>query len=456
MAIDPTIQTLLDAVPDYQTFLTVDEMHANSHQLASDYPDIVEIVPLGHSRAGQAIEALKIGSGSKTGFMVGLPHPNEPIGAMMLEFLTRQLAEDDALRESLDYTWYIIKAIDPDGTRLNQGWFKGPFTITNYARNFYRPPGVQQIEWTFPIDYKTYSFHEPLPETRAYMKLIDIYPPDFIFSLHNAGFGGVYLYLSHDLPEMYPPFFEVVEHTNLPLHLGEPEVPYATQYEKAVFGMIGLGNAYDFLEKTLERDPAEVLSAGASSYEYAARNGDPLFLVCEMPYFYNAAINDLSQSDVVRRDAVIKGIAVQRQMWAFIESTLKKLSGELTVSSPFKDATELNVKNIASYMDSTENYARTNPDFENYATVAEAFDSAYGRRFYTFLSLGMVVRMIETQIEHGGTTPKLEETLAEAEHAFNEEATYLEDGIDYSVIPIKKLVQVQLASALLALRSHTN
>jgi len=41
------------------------------------------------------------------------------------------------LRESLGYTWYLVKCIDPDGTRLNEGWFKGPFSIENLARHYY-------------------------------------------------------------------------------------------------------------------------------------------------------------------------------------------------------------------------------------------------------------------------------------------------------------------------------
>jgi len=32
------------------------------------------------------------------------------------------------LREELGYTWHFIKSIDADGMRLNEGWFKGPFT----------------------------------------------------------------------------------------------------------------------------------------------------------------------------------------------------------------------------------------------------------------------------------------------------------------------------------------
>jgi hypothetical protein len=451
---DINLQALLDSVPDYQHFLTVDEMRASSAQLAAEFPGVVTLQTLGYSRGGIPIEALRIGSGEKVGMMVGLPHPNEPIGAMMIEFISRRLAEDDTLREQLGYTWYMIKVIDPDGTRLNEGWFKGPFSITNYARHFYRPPGEQQVEWTFPVEYKTYRFDQPLPETQAWMKLIEQNPPDFIFSLHNAGFGGVYLYLSHDLQSMYAPFFQLVEQVNLPLHLGEPEVPYAQQFHPAVFGMLGLESTYDFMEKTLGKDPAEIMSAGASSYEYSKRFADPLFLVCEMPYFYSAAINDLSQTEHIRRDSALRGIEADRVIWGFIQETVDAIADKLTVTSPFRDTILLNLKMIPPYFDSLEQHARTAPEMEQFATRAELFDHAYGRRFYSLLSLGQLVRMLQIEIAASGQVPALADALERAQAAFKRESAYLEDHIDYNVIPIRKLVQVQLGSAILALQNR--
>jgi hypothetical protein len=184
------IMALLDDVPDFAAFLTVDELKSSTQRLVNEYPAVVEVLPVGHSRQGEVIEALKIGAGPKTALLFAMPHPNEPIGSMMLEVLSLKLAQDDGLWEALGYTWYLIKCIDPDGTRLNEGWFKGPFSITNYAQHYYRPPSHQQVEWSFPIDYKTLHFHDPLPETRALMTLIEQTRPDFIYSLHNAGFGG--------------------------------------------------------------------------------------------------------------------------------------------------------------------------------------------------------------------------------------------------------------------------
>ena len=46
------IQKLIDNIPDYQQFLTVDEMDENSKRLAAEFPGIVEIFEAGKSRKG--------------------------------------------------------------------------------------------------------------------------------------------------------------------------------------------------------------------------------------------------------------------------------------------------------------------------------------------------------------------------------------------------------------------
>ncbi|MCK4693892.1 MAG: hypothetical protein KAT23_09675, partial [Anaerolineales bacterium] len=263
------VLNILNDVPDYQVFLTVDELIASTHELANRHPKVVKVLPIGHSRQGDVIEAIKIGSGPRQALLFAMPHPNEPIGSMMLEYLSLRLAEDDGLRESLGYTWHLVKCIDPDGTRLNEGWFKGPFSIENYARHYYRPPAYQQVAWTFPIDYKTLHFHDPLPETQALMDLIEKVRPDFMYSLHNSDFGGVYYYIWEEAPQLYKPFHKLVESQGLPLHLGEPEMPYEMKFASAIYKDSSIAAEYDFLEQQIATDPAEIISGGTLSFEYA-------------------------------------------------------------------------------------------------------------------------------------------------------------------------------------------
>jgi len=444
------MDAILEDVPDYEVFLTVDELRASAQALAQAHPDVVSLMPVGHSRSGDPIEALKIGGGAKKALLFAMPHPNEPIGSMMLEYLSRRLATDDALRRSLGYTWHIIKCIDPDGTRLNEGWFKGPFSIGNYARHYYRPPSYQQVEWTFPIDYKTLHFHDPLPETQALGALIERVRPDFFYSLHNSGFGGAYFYLSEEAPALYEPFHALVRSQDLPLHLGEPELPHAIEYTKAIFRLPQISEVYDFLAEQTGQDPANIISGGTSSFDYASTLGDPLCLVCEMPYFYNPAIHDTSASDLTRREAILQMVARAREDFDFFQAQYQAVEDELTIPSPFRDPIEELLRVFPHRMAAQENWARTDPKTDRTATVAEKFDNLVAHRFYRLLSGGMLVRMLETQIAAAGESPALVEACRKVSAFFESNVEALEVDLDYTVIPIQKLVRVQLGSALLA------
>ncbi|MBS7355912.1 MAG: hypothetical protein KIG86_05650 [Eubacteriales bacterium] len=87
------INELLKDVPDYKQFLTLEELDASTRKLAEEHPDCVSMFELGKTTEGRSILALKIGSGSKNALFFGCPHPNEPIGTMMLEHFTKVLAE---------------------------------------------------------------------------------------------------------------------------------------------------------------------------------------------------------------------------------------------------------------------------------------------------------------------------------------------------------------------------
>ena len=449
MRFDDVLNIIHD-VPDYEVFLTVDELKASTHQLANSHPNTVEILPIGQSRQGDPIEAIKIGNGPKKALLFAMPHPNEPIGSMMLEYWSLRLAEDDALRESLGYTWYLIKCIDPDGTRLNEGWFKGPFSIENYARHYYRPPSFQQVAWTFPIDYRTLHFHDPMPETQALMALIEEVRPDLMYSLHNSDFGGVYFYIWEEAPSLYEPFHQLVESQGLPLHLGESERPYETEYAAAIYKDSSISAEYDYLAQQTNTDPAEIIKGGTLSFEYARKFCDPFTLICEMPYFYNPAINDTSASDMMRRDVLLQAIAETRENVSFVQGLYDAVESELTAPSPFRDAIEEELRTSLEELAAKETWVQTDLRATELATVAQEFDSLVIHKYHRLAELGMLVRMLDAQTAVTGESPLLSSAREAAEAAFDAHSTALQAELDYTVVPIQRLVRVQLGSALLA------
>ncbi|WP_071394051.1 M14 family zinc carboxypeptidase [Bacillus tuaregi] len=449
------IQAVVNNVPDYQVFLTVDEMDHSTRELAKEFPDAVTIFEAGISRNGHSILGMKIGDGAKNALCFACPHPNEPIGAMTMEYFSRALAENQQLREELGFTWYIIKCIDPDGVRLNEGWFKGPFNLYSYMKNYFRPIGYEQVEWTFPIDYKDLHFHKPLPETQALMKIIDETKPSFMFSLHNAGFGGAYWYLSHDLPELYDDLRDSAMKQGIPLSLGEPEEPFITKLSPAIFQSMSIKDAYDFTEKITGAAPH--IENGTSSSDYALSKADCVTLLAELPYFYDPRIQDMKEGNLTRREAILRNIEISKKHFYSLDRMLDEIRLYISKDNPFIKLVDEVIKFVKEGSEAKVKWAESEPEFERIAKVSEIFDNLQTAKFYHGLYLGLAVRSIEYEMERLQQDQMIgTEIFAELRRVHDKGTEKLKDycdqletELDYSVIPIQKLVRIQLESGLI-------
>jgi len=452
------LDKIIARVPDYKTFLTVDEMDESTRRLEREFPGVVTVFEAGKSRKGHPLLCIKIGDGPKNALVFACPHPNEPIGVMTCEFLLRTLAEDSAFREELGFTWYFIKCVDPDGVRLNEKWFKGPYNIYNYSRNFFRPVGYEQVEWTFPIDYKELHFHNPLPETQALMKIMDEHKPSFIYSLHNAGFGGAYWYITKDIPEIYPVFYRAAEKQNVARHLGEPETPSCVQFAPAVYQMMGARDAYDFVEKFTGKPPT-TRNHGTSSSDYAlTQNPDAVTFLTELPYFFDPRIKDMSSGEMSRRDAVLLSIEQSDLHLKALSGILEPVRQFVTAENPFVKMIDQMIEGSAEQSESKRAWAQSDPEFEKPATVASIFDNKLVGKFYRGLSIGLAARTCEFEtgrLSAGNSSGRNSEAIALLEKARDEaldllkkQSEELEKEMNYSVIDIKRLVSVQAECGL--------
>lgn len=452
------LDRIIAKVPDYKTFLTVDEMDESTRQLEREFAGVVSVFEVGKSRKGHPILCIKIGDGPKNALVFACPHPNEPIGVMTCEFLTRTLAEDKALRDELGYTWYFIKCVDPDGVRLNEKWFKGPFNLYNYSRYFYRPVGYEQVEWTFPIDYKELHFHSPLPETQALMKIMEEQKPSFVYSLHNAGFGGAYWYITKDIPEIYSALYRAAEKQDVPRHLGEPEAPFCEQLAPAVYRMMGAEDSYDFTEKFTGKPPA-VLNMGTSSGDYAlSQNPDSVTFLTELPYFYDPRIEDMSPGDMSRREAVLASAQASEAHTKLVSGILEPMRQYISPENPFVKLIDQMIAMSAQSIQSKKAWAMSDPEFEKPATVASIFDNLLVGKFYQGLTIGLSARTCEFELERmskedGEAVKVLEKARDQALELLKTQSEELEREMNYSVIDIKRLVSVQAECGLIVARA---
>ena len=366
---------------------------------------------------------------------------------MTLEYLGQRLCEDESLRAELGYTWHFIKSIDADGMRLNEGWFAGPFTPSNYARHFYRPAAFEQVEWTFPIEYKKLKFDAPLPETKALMQVIDETKPKLLYSLHNAGFGGVYYYVNRACPPLYDTFHELPEWFDLALDLGEPEMTIAQPYAPAIYHMLSSTDMYDHLERHGVADPSTSMGFKASSAQYAEKHGS-FFLIVEMPYFDEARVNDPSVTDVRRRDAILQSLDMRAAVDSWIMEHMETVQGALRLDTPVRRALQEFIASFARYQEADRQWALSAEETDRPATQAELFSSLYTWRFYKLLNLGLFARMLEHEVAEGNADPSVLEVKEIALAKLLEEGTKLESELDYRAIPIRSLVGVQACAGL--------
>lgn len=449
---------LLDDIPDYKEFLTVREMDEHSRELAREHPESTSVYEMGQTREGRPLLCLKIGSGKRNALMFGCPHPNEPIGAMMLEYVSQRLAESQELRDALGFTWYIVKAWDADGLEKNSGWLKGPYNIYNYGRNFFRPAGCQQVDWTFPIDYGELHFHDALPETQHMMALIDEIQPAFIYALHNAGFGGTYWYESFPTPEIYDMLHRIPLKYHLPLSLGTAESPANQAYAPAIYKCGGIRDEYDYrMEYGSEEDRKGLatLGCGDNSASYAYEKYGSFTLLTELPYFYDPRIEDVSPSDMSRIDLLKQNVGEMRMIDNNLRGILKLSQRWMSPENPY----------MAAVMDFSRdsggqaalNQAAADPAYLQPATVAEKLDQLVVSKFYKMLCYGMLVRANEEELNRGNEEEN-EERIA-ALKAGREAALqglkgitqFLENNLQYHVVPIRTLIAVQLESGLTVL-----
>ncbi|MBC8586764.1 M14 family zinc carboxypeptidase [Paratissierella segnis] len=453
------IDKIIDNVPDYKVFMTVDELDQSTMSLQDEYPDIVKVFEAGRSRENHRILCLKIGNGSRNALCFACPHPNEPIGAMTLEYFSRALAENDEFRVSTGYTWYIIKCVDPDGTRLNEDWFKGPFNIYNYMKNYFRPASNKQVEWTFPVDYKNLHFNDTMPETKAIMNVIEETKPEFMYSLHNGGLCGAYWYITHEYDDIYDELRKTAVKNGVALQMGEPESPSCVEFSDAIYKMSGISEEYDYLEKYSDTPPEKSCTGGTSSSDYALKHNDCVSLMTELPYFLDDRVSDSSPANISRRQSIINKVETTEKHYKNLDNELNKIREYISADNPFV----LLVEQIIDELDSSTKAQMKlvdKPEYNRTAKVSEVFDNSVVSKFYNSLSTSLCARTCLYEIDRLKRTgnkdisaiKQLEKSYSVFSKNLESECMYLEKELNYKVVPIQSLVRIQLESGLIVAR----
>ena len=199
----------------------MDELGAQAAALVARRPRDARLRRVGTSRAGTPLWLLSVGHGSRQALVVAGPHANEPVGGATVLRLAERVLADPRLSEGADATWNLLLSLDPDGSRRNEGWLPGPYSLGRYFRNFFRPGFLEQPEW-LPDG----AAGARLPETRALLEVQDELRPFLQCSLHGVDVGGGFVELTRDLPGLAQRVAHTAARLGIPRELG----PYDTLY----------------------------------------------------------------------------------------------------------------------------------------------------------------------------------------------------------------------------------
>lgn len=435
---------LLENVDDFKEFLFVDELNSKLLALAGKN----NIIDIGKSAKGHSILCAKIGSGKKNALVFGFPHPNEPVGSLTCLSLIKLLLENKKLRDRL--TWHIIPCADPDGAKMNEGWFKGKFTIKKYAHHFYRSRESLQTDWSFPVNYKDYKFNSPPPNVAALVKLMKKIKPDIIYPIHNDGFGGAYFYVSRAMPKKYyGGVISLCNSLSMPLDLGnpnldEPKFLPLKALKKPIYVNFDFEECYDFY-KRLGKDPVKLLEGGTDSIGFAKTLNPKVFgMMGEVPYLHDPRIVNRSPINMTKRDGLLHEIKINSEVVDFARRTIG-YSG-IKKDSLFYDLLAASVAEEKMDLAADKSDLKKKK-YSKHETVAEEFSAEVLSRFNSALLLGEVRRLLLESAK----TKERDALIKTAEEKIDSLVGFIEKHSDYQVIPIRNLVQLQLGFLLIGL-----
>lgn len=423
----------------FDEFLTIDELEANTRELSND--SRVTITPLGVSRMSRPIEMISLGEGAHDALIVGVPHSNEPVGAVTIErMIALLLANKDERR---NYRWHFIKAIDPEGLKLNAGWLKTR-TVRSYLENFFRPALHRQPDTTFPLDMPGARFTASMPENEAWQRAFALTRPLLHASLHHCDFGGGFFSLSRALPQALAGLDEALQETGLGVDTLEGDVMVMERW-----------NAATHRYPSVPELTACAKAAGAAwAYPWTVGEMSPGFgeahygsftLIAEVPQWDSASLHDDASSDVSRGEHEL----ALRKLSATAREIVVRQVADFPEADLGPDAKEClwALQEGLKMMPASGPAATKDESSWNSVLSRRDFDLVHTRQaLYVLRSYGLLHRLALLVLgEEPGNSAALT-VRATASAAIRRELAVIEARTAFTPIPIEVLTSMQMRS----------
>lgn len=443
---------ITEKVPDYTGYLSYEELEENSQQLSRDYPSTVRLLNAGKSEEGRPINALKIGNGRHNILIYGFPNPEEPLGGLVIDYLSEVLASNEKLLREMDCTWHFIKCIDPDGAKLTEGYLKGPLTPDNFAKNFYRTPNYLTGEMNFPFSYgEILDLNTPTKETLALIKIMNSMEFSFISSLHVMKFGEMTFAVSGPCPKIYSQLQHTAKENNIPLRKRFGDI-VAPGIQLARY----MTPAANYVRMTMQGLSPLQKVTGAFSFEYARMINPRLFMMIpECTTWYDPRCYDDPPSGSKLRETMDYVGGAFGKAARLVRDSYKEALPYLDPNSPFArmlgEVVEGMEHPVIGVVDPDPTIAKEELDLET--TLSQKISTEARADIYRLFNVGASIRMIDWESErnHKGEL-KLRLIREKLQTEFDQYSSELDAKYDIRHYPLKNLVAMNLASLLVSIQ----
>jgi hypothetical protein len=438
---------IIDKVPNYEHYMTVEELDRSSETLAKEFSEDVKLLKLGKTKGGHELTALQIGNGTHNALIHAFPNPEEPLGGLVLNYLSEALAENRQLLSELDYTWYIIKCIDPDGARWNEEYLKGPYTPLNFSLNYYRTPVFDTGEENFPYRYAgILDLNKPTPETLALMKVMTGKSFDFISSLHNMKVGGISYQVPEPCPEIYAPLQQIAKANGIFLR---KRVGFMLAPGFQLAGYLTPATNYITL-RAQGRSPLQEIT-GAYIFEYARMMNPYVFMmVPECCTWYDLRCYDDSPAGSKLRATWDYVSHSSRESTKLLVDTFKEVRSSITDRSVFYVMLEDIVEELTNpkipVIDPDP--VLTDKELDRETTVAQKTATEARIDVYRMFNIGAEIRMIDQQLRSSGSDTKLVSARDKLRSKIEEFNDVVKRRYDLRHFPLRNLVTMNTGSLL--------
>ncbi len=436
------ISRLIDFLPqNYTEYFDYQELISRM-----DERSIFEKIHIGNSSQKTEIYAYKMGEGPIKVLIYGLPHSDEPIGTITIDALGELISANKKLEN--DFTFLLIPCIDPDGLYQNRGWLKGSFNRKKFFLNRYHRSDVEDIDWSFPINTKNYSFTTTMIETNILREIIDSYKPELFVTLHSIQFSGIHFYSSNNYVTLFDKIESFVDKSPIPLQKGTPFfIEEGWTYRPGFYRIYTTKEMLsDYIREGI--DISTLRRGEFSAGYYLEHNPKGIALVPEVPLYYDLELNNLEKGEKTKKETFLESNKIMLETLDYIEPLWNKFKDKLNNKNPqFLRITEI-IKNWRKEIKEEMRITRKEGSDE-LATKSEIYSNEKVVKYNSCNTLGALHQLLKdsktiSKNERNAALLQIENKIETISHDVESETNIQNSNIN-------EMIKIQAFSVLVAM-----